>query len=639
MSLGRRLFPLFVVVVALAADGAFVSRAAAGPVSYGGDEQPVPPPVEVRQEPEGVALADPAFEPLPGARADFGRLGGAVYQIELPNEWNGRLVLFMHGFGEFALETSVAPPDFRTYLIGHGFAWGASSFSSTSLIPGRAADETAALWDYFARTYGRPRRSYISGFSMGGMATHIAAERYPDRFDGALALCGSADQRAAVRSGADFFAAGAYAAGVTQEEFDATTDIAALIRDRIRPALEDGARRKQFEDLMVSLTGGPRRYARQGFRFEEETNWRRVQLLVTAGVGPNRDTTYRLGPPAGVTSDEFNRNVVRLPINDELLRTFAAGNEITGNLRMPLVSLHTTGDGQVPVEQARILRRAADTAGKTDQLVQRVFRDPSHCGFTTTEQQAALEALVSWVEDGKKPDGHDVLVRDWRKLRPSYELSPRPGTPAADAVRGAGDRVVVRGNLTLDGAPFDARTLGAVVMRNGLVTPCQYTLSSVERGRFEITVMGHAEATGCGAKDARVVLWAFAQNRRLHTVEALTWPGDGRTISFDGTLSTSNPDGAAPPTVGFAGEAFDRRARQMQPGTRVEAYVGNTRCGVASVRRTGNFSGYILNVVGPDSVPGCERGADLTFRIDGRLAAGAARNEQGRETQLDLTLR
>ena len=43
--------------------------------------RPIPSPVAFRQEPEGVALGDPAFEALPGARADFGRLGGVVYQI------------------------------------------------------------------------------------------------------------------------------------------------------------------------------------------------------------------------------------------------------------------------------------------------------------------------------------------------------------------------------------------------------------------------------------------------------------------------------------------------------------------------------------------------------------------------------
>src|SRR3989442_165931 len=77
-------------------------------------ERPLPPPVQVRSEPE-VALGDPAFEPLPGARADFGRLGGAVYQIEVPGNWNGQLVLDMHGYGELGPEARVGPPDFRRY--------------------------------------------------------------------------------------------------------------------------------------------------------------------------------------------------------------------------------------------------------------------------------------------------------------------------------------------------------------------------------------------------------------------------------------------------------------------------------------------------------------------------------------------
>ena len=154
----------------------------------------LPPPVQVRQEPEGVTLDDPSFEAMPGARADYGRLGGTVYQIEVPDRWNGRLVLHMHGYGELATSTGVSPPGIRRWLIGHGYAWGASSFSSTSLIPGRAADETAALWDLFARRYGRPSRTYVTGQSMGGAATTVAAERYGNRFDGALALCGAASQ-------------------------------------------------------------------------------------------------------------------------------------------------------------------------------------------------------------------------------------------------------------------------------------------------------------------------------------------------------------------------------------------------------------------------------------------------------------
>jgi pimeloyl-ACP methyl ester carboxylesterase len=605
-------------------------------------ERPLPPPVQVRPEPEGVTLADPAFEPLPGARADFGRLGGAVYQIEIPANWNRRLVLHMHGFEELGPEASATAPDFRGYLIAQGYAWGASSFSSTSSIPGRSADETAALWDYFAAMYGRPDRTYVTGISMGGAATHIAAERYPDRFDGGLGLCGSAGQTPGAENLANFFVAAAYAAGVTQAEYDATSDLGALIQDRIRPALRDPQVRKTFENVMLDLTGGPRRFGRAGFRLEEETNWTRAELLVAAKLAPNRDTRYRLGPLSPVTSDEFNRAVIRLPgpTGDQLTRNFYDGEDTTGKLRIPVVTLHSTGDGQVPIEQARIYRRRVERAGQGDLLVQRVIGDLGHCGFRTTEMEAGFGALVEWVEQGKKPKGTNVLVNDLRRLGRTFELSPRPGTPEADAVRGARDRAVIRGRATVDGQPFDARFLGAIVRRNGLMTPCQYTLSAVRNGRYEITVLADAEASGCGAEDAEVILWTFVEDEQFHSTEAVRWPGDGRTTSFNASFSTATPDGSAHPrsTAAFVGEAYDRRGRHMPPGTRVEAYVGDTRCGVASVRRTGSFSGYTLTVVGPDSVAGCEPGATLTFRLDGRPAANTAVNARNAESSLDLSL-
>jgi hypothetical protein len=138
---------------------------------------------------------------------------------------------------------------------------------------------------------------------------------------------------------------------------------------------------------------------------------------------------------------------------------------------------------------------------------------------------------------------------------------------------------------------------------------------------------------------AEIFLWAFTQNEMLYSREALPWPGNGGTTNFDASFSTSTPNGAAPATSTFAGEVFGRNGRQLPPGARVEAYVRDIRCGVGSVRRTGNFSGYVLAVVGPDSVPGCERGATLTFRIDGRLARDTRTNLATGGSSFDLTLR
>src|SRR6266513_921473 len=117
-----------VVLVSLVPAYGWATAASASPAK----RRPLPPPVPVRQEPQAVTLGDPAFTPLPGARADFGRLGGAVYQIEVPRDWNGQLVLYMHGFQELGPTAEVSAPDIRRYLIGQQVAWGASSFSSTS---------------------------------------------------------------------------------------------------------------------------------------------------------------------------------------------------------------------------------------------------------------------------------------------------------------------------------------------------------------------------------------------------------------------------------------------------------------------------------------------------------------------------
>ncbi len=597
----------------------------------------LPPPVQVRQEPDGVTLEDPAFEALPGARADFGRLGGSVYEIEVPDRWNGRLVLFMHGYGELRPEAGVTPPAIRRYLIGQGYAWGASSFSSTSQIAGRAADETAAVWDLFARRYGRPARTYVTGQSMGGQASHIAAERYGNRFDGALALCGAAGQTPGATIAADFVAAAAYVAGVRQREFERSRSVSQLIRGRILPVLRRPRAHRRFEDIMLALSGGPRPFGREGFRMEEETNWQRGELVLSAGLADNRRTVYRLGRPSAVSSREFNRAVIRFRPNPPLRQAYLAGNETTGRLAMPLVSLYTTGDGQVPIEQARILRRRVDRAGRGRLLVQRVFRDAGHCGFTSPEWTAGLEALRRWVEHGVRPRGHDVLSGRLGRLRPRFELSPRAGTPEGDKVRGARRRVVLSGRLRLNGGRFDSRFLGAVVRRDGLVTPCQLTLPQVRGGRYAITVVADAESAGCGRPGAEIALWTFADGQILFSRGTHAWPRS-RRARFNAAFSSSRPDGTIGARAEFGGQVFRPNGRQLPGGTRIDAYVGSTRCGVASVRRTGSFTGFSLNVVGPDAIPGCTRGGTIAFRVNGRRALDTAINEPGTANPLDLTV-
>ena len=129
---------------------------------------PLPAPVSIAQQPQGnFKLGDPTLAALPGASADTGRLGGTIYQIELPDQLNGRLVMYMHGCCPEGDTVPIESPPDRDALIQEGFAWAASSFSANLYIPGTAADETAALWDLFVSKHGRPSRTYVMGVSMG----------------------------------------------------------------------------------------------------------------------------------------------------------------------------------------------------------------------------------------------------------------------------------------------------------------------------------------------------------------------------------------------------------------------------------------------------------------------------------------
>ena len=180
-------------------------------------------------------------------------------------------------------------------MIGQGTLV-ASRFSSTR-SPVRRPTRRPPL--YRSRAGTAPSRAYGNGRRWGG-GDHIAAERYGNRFDGALGQCGAASQTPAAAITADFFVAAAYVAGVTQREFDGSSGTQALVRNRILPALRRPRTHRRFEDIMVSLTGGPRPFDRLGFRMEEETNWERAELQVAAGIANNRHTVYRLGSPSPV---------------------------------------------------------------------------------------------------------------------------------------------------------------------------------------------------------------------------------------------------------------------------------------------------------------------------------------------------
>ena len=220
---------------------------------------------------------------------------------------------------------------------------------------------------------------------------------------------------------------------------------------------------------------------------------------------------------------------------------------------------------------------------------------------------------------------------------PGSTGAPATVPPATEVRRD--DRLGLSGTASLDGVPFDAEFLGAVVLDEGLATSCQRDLAEVAGGSYQIAVLGEHEAAGCGRAGTDVVLWTYVGDQQLYSTASVPWPTDAPVATFAAAFSVSAPNGVMRPATELAGEVYGADGRKLGPGLRVEALVDGTLCGVSTTRENGDFVGFALSVVGPDSVAGCTWGAPITFRVDGRDADETLANDASLHRSFDLTVR
>ena len=143
------------------------------------------------------SMEEPEFEPLTGARAEWGVIEGAGYRIEVPDEWNGSLVLWAHGFSGLN-ESGTGPTErlnfsmpVRELVIGLGYGWATSTYRAPGYVPGVGVDDLLLVKDRVGELFGAPLRTFCAGGSMGGATAQLMAQEFPEELSGALAFCGA----------------------------------------------------------------------------------------------------------------------------------------------------------------------------------------------------------------------------------------------------------------------------------------------------------------------------------------------------------------------------------------------------------------------------------------------------------------
>ena len=380
---------------------------------------------------------DPAFDPVPGARVDYGEIDGAGYRIELPEEWNGELLLWAHGFRGLNEAGDGYDPRLtfdelpsREDIVGLGYGWATSTYRANGYVPGLGVDDLLKVKDRVTEIARRPSRTYCAGGSMGGATAQLMAQEFPDEISAAVAYCGALGNIAVVDYMVAWHLLAHWFIGEPPGQLDAqgVLDWSAPLGVRDGDELVLSPIGEQFAAVIEHFTGGPRWAFREGLGLQWETAfylgavfW--PQLLESADMQAGQvveiateelptDTTahrYEAANAAelGLDLDRLNAEVVRLRA-DPARRADPGVGISSGELRVPLLALKTTGDVFTPIHLDRDYQQQVQAAGFGGKLVVQAIRRAGHCNFSASEALAGLTGIVTWLSFGLAPAGDDL---------------------------------------------------------------------------------------------------------------------------------------------------------------------------------------------------------------------------------------
>lgn len=404
------------------------------------------------------------FAPMPAASTDAvvmssttrlaGVLGAgkdaAAFQVEVPANWNGRLVMYAHGYRGMGAALTVEAPQFRRWLIQNGYAWAASSYSRNYYDVRAGVEDTNALALAFTkiaaaggRVLAEPSRTYITGRSMGGHITAAAIEaetaataRNKVTYHGAVPMCGvTADtelfdifakmQVAALAEAALPSAPTSLPlADWSKVQADVTKQLFSSFPTPTNPtaAITPTAKGERYVTAVKYLTGGERPL------FAEGMNLGGSFRFAYGGFGGD-------GTINGILNKNLFVDSTANRLRTDGLRWIPAVN---GEFKVPVVSIHTLGDLYVPFAMTAAYQKRAIAKGNSGWLLQRAIRGGAHCDFTVAEQAQAFSDMVAWEQGGKRPAGDDVL-NGVLIAAPSYGCAHTDNTLTADDAKNVSD--------------------------------------------------------------------------------------------------------------------------------------------------------------------------------------------------------
>ena len=375
---------------------------------------------------------------------------GATYLIEVPANWNGTLFLYSHGYvvpGSANPAKDVGDPFTRFFMLSSGYALAGSSFATTGWAIHEALQDQIAVLKQFDKIFERPKRTTAWGHSLGGIITAGLIQQNPERFVAALPMCGVLSGGVATWNTAldavfafkTLLAPGTGLQIVNIANPIANLDLAQVVlaeaqgtpqgRARIalvgalgdlpgwftplspEPATTDFAGQEINQFLWDQQVDFPFAFA---FRAELEAR-SQGNVSWNTGVDYRRQLEYSIGrdqvralyEAAGLDLDadlKLLNETVRISADPEAVHYLERNIIFDGEIHIPVLTLHTKGDGLVVIQNESAYKKVVDEAGNGE-FLRRTFVDRAgHCAFTPAETIAAVQTLINRVDTGRWQD-------------------------------------------------------------------------------------------------------------------------------------------------------------------------------------------------------------------------------------------
>jgi len=370
---------------------------------------------------------------------------GATYLIQCPNgAWNGTLFLYSHGYvtpGSNNPAQDVGDPVTGAWLLGHGFALAGSSYATTGWAIQQALPDQISTLDTFDSTYTTPTRTIAWGHSLGGIITAGLIQRYPSRFAAALPMCG------VLSGGVATWNTALDAAFAFQQLIDpsvATVHITDpggnLTAAEAAAASAQQTKQGQARMALVAaladtpgwFTPGSPEPASRDFTAQEANQFQwfsrvdapfafalRAELEARAGGNPSWNTGVNYTTQLAKSVDMREvvalykaaglnlkadlatlNNATRISADPAAVQYLSQNIAFNGQISIPVLTMHTTGDGLVVPENEQAYRSVVRGADNQPLLRQIYVHRAGHCAFTPAETITAARALLQRLDTG-----------------------------------------------------------------------------------------------------------------------------------------------------------------------------------------------------------------------------------------------